>query len=68
MAITSVSASAAQLPLKWERPDLSDDAIVIDLATAGGKTYWQFADNQDVIFINSGASPVGSLKVEIVGD
>lgn len=61
---TSSVLQASGATLQWSRPALPESALVVDLASAGGKSVWQFAPDQDVVFINSGTAPIGRLKVD----
>ncbi len=52
MAVNPLSSAVTNTDMKWAFPNLENPTI-IDLSKTGGQNWWQFAPNQDVIFIGS---------------
>ncbi len=60
-----MSTPATEAPLMWPPPAMHAP-IVIDLGTTGAKDYWEFAPDQDVIFLG-GRAPHTADKLQTKG-
>ncbi|MDA8233149.1 MAG: hypothetical protein M0006_17600 [Magnetospirillum sp.] len=65
-AATTSASHTAEMPLKWAPPTMNNPTIV-DLAKTGSQTYWNFANNQDVIVIDSAHTTVNLPKIQFQG-
>lgn len=58
-------ATNTDAPLMWTPPTMNNPTV-IDLSKTGGQDYWQFSDNQDVIFVGD-TSHVRTDKIQTQG-